>query len=55
MGGVILIFLLVLLVVILATPALRTRLGRDVRPEKTPDKDPPHEVVVHQLDDHRKK
>jgi hypothetical protein len=54
MGGVILLFILVLLVTILATPALRARLGRRPPPVDAPPH-APHEVVVHQLDDHRGK
>ncbi len=53
MGGVILIFLLVLLVAILVLPATRERKGRNSSPGADPD--PAHEVVVHQLDDHRGK
>lgn len=55
MGGLILFFLLVLLVAILAMPALRGQFSRKTPPEGTPDPEPPHEVVVHKLDDHRQK
>ena len=51
MGGVILIFLLVVLVTILVLPAMRGRKGQSTPVEP----DPAHEVVVHQLDDHRGK
>lgn len=53
MGGVILIFLLVLLVTILVLPA--TRVGKRLDAKAGRDPDPAHEVVVHQLDDHRGK
>ncbi len=55
MGGLILIFILVLLVAILVTPLLRARLGGSGPAAPAPDQEPPHEVVVHKLDDHRKK
>ncbi len=51
MGGVILIFLLVVLLAILILPAMRVRKGRSAPPAADPDA--AHEVVVHQLDDHR--
>lgn len=53
MGGVILIFLLVVLVTILVLPAMRGRKGQGAPGE--PDPNQAHEVVVHQLDDHRGK
>jgi hypothetical protein len=53
MGGVILIFLLVLLLAILVLPAMRERRRGGLPPGATPDT--AHEVVVHQLDDHRGK
>ena len=53
MGGLILIFIMVLLIGILVMPALRARLRRDA-PPPAPEDDP-HEVVVHKLDDHRGK
>ena len=53
MGGVILIFLLVVLVTILVLPAMRGRKGQGTPGQSDPD--PAHEVVVHQLDDHRGK
>lgn len=52
MGGVILIFIVIVLIAILVTPAIRARMSRDLPPEP---EDAPHEVVVHKLDDHRKK
>jgi hypothetical protein len=55
MGGVILLFILVLLVAILATPALRARFAPKPPPAAEPGQDEPHEVVVHRLDDHRGK
>lgn len=54
MGGVILLFIMALLVGILVTPALRARFGK-ASPPPEPSQDPPHEVIVHKLDDHRKK
>lgn len=53
MGGVIFVFLLVLLIGVLVTPALRSRFGRT--PPSPPDdgQEDPHEVVVRRLDDHR--
>lgn len=54
MGGVILLFIVLLLVAILTTPALRARFGAK-QPPVEPDPEPPHEVVVHKLDDHRAK
>jgi hypothetical protein len=53
MGGFILIFLLAVLLAILVLPALRVRAGRATPPGTDPDA--AHEVVVHQLDDHRGK
>jgi hypothetical protein len=53
LGGVILLFILVLLIAVLITPALRARLKQaEPPPEAGPET--PHEVVVHKLDDHRK-
>ena len=53
MGGLIFVFLLVLLIAVLITPALRARFGRT--PPSPPDggQEDPHEVVVRRLDDHR--
>ena len=53
MGGVILVFILIVLVAILVTPAIRNRLRGNAPPE--PPESEPHEVVVHRLDDHRGK
>ncbi|RYD95682.1 MAG: hypothetical protein EOP61_19300 [Sphingomonadales bacterium] len=54
MGGVILLFLLALLIVVLITPAIRTRFGsRPTPPPVEPGQESPHEVVVRKLDDHR--
>lgn len=53
MGGVILIFLLILLVTILVMPAVRGRVERKPPPDG-PEPDPAHEVV-HRLDDHRRR
>lgn len=54
LGGVILLLILVLLIAVLITPALRARQKQvEPPPEAGPDT-PPHEVVVHKLDDHRK-
>jgi Na+-transporting methylmalonyl-CoA/oxaloacetate decarboxylase gamma subunit len=55
MGVVILLFIVVLLVAILAMPALRERFGPKPPPEPSPPPAEPHEVVVHRLDDHRGK
>lgn len=51
MGGVILLFLLAILIVVLVTPAIRTRFGRTPPPED--GQESPHEQVVRRLDDHR--
>jgi hypothetical protein len=51
MGGVILVFLLGIAIVILITPALRTR-GRKQRDDVARTA---HEAVVSRLEDHRKK
>lgn len=54
LGGVILLLILVLLIAVLITPALRARQKQaEPPPEADPDT-PPHGVVVHKLDDHRK-
>jgi hypothetical protein len=53
LGGVILLFILVVLVGILLTPAMRARLGKQAPPPADDPSTPPHEVVVHKLDDHR--
>ena len=55
MGAVILLFIVALLIAILATPAIRERLGAKAPPPVEPRPDEPHEVVVHRLDDHRGK
>lgn len=54
MGGVILLGIVVLLIAILVTPALRAR-REPTPPGGEPEQDAPHEVVVHRLDDHRGK
>lgn len=54
MGPIILVFIVVLLIIALAMPALRTRFGRDLPPPDG-DQPKPHEEVVKRLDDHRKK
>ncbi|OYX49363.1 MAG: hypothetical protein B7Y90_08150 [Alphaproteobacteria bacterium 32-64-14] len=53
MGPIILVFIVALLIVLLARPALRERFGRRPPPDD-PIEAEPHEVVVRQLDDHRK-
>lgn len=53
MGGLILGFILVLVVVVLITPAIRAR-GKKTVPPPEAGPDGPHGVVVHRLDDHRK-
>ncbi len=53
MGPIILVFIVALLIITLALPALRQRFGNP--PPDEPDQDEPHEVVVRRLDDHRKK
>lgn len=55
MGGVILIFLLILLVTGLVLPAVRERLTPRPPTDAQPPPVQPHEVVVHKLDDHRTK
>lgn len=56
MGAVILLFIVVLLAAILAMPAIRARREANTPPPVEPRPDePPHEVVVHRLDDHRGK
>lgn len=54
MGPVILVFIVALLIILLALPAIRTRSGK-LPPPDQPEGDEPHEVVVRRLDDHRKK
>ncbi len=54
MGGVILLFILVALIALLITPALRARQKQAEPPAEAGPETPPHEVVVHKLDDHRK-
>jgi hypothetical protein len=51
MGGMILVFLLILVVVILVTPALRTR----ARKQRDDVANAAHEAVVSRLEDHRRK
>jgi hypothetical protein len=53
LGGLILGFILVLVVVLLITPAIRARGKKSVSPPNT-GPDSPHGVVVQRLDDHRK-
>ena len=53
MGPIILVFIVALLIVLLAMPAFRERFTRRPRPDD-PIEAEPHEVVVRQLDDHRK-
>ncbi len=56
MGGVILLFIVVVLVAILVTPALRSRARRGDEPPTPPKHDiQTHEVIVPQLDDFTKK
>lgn len=55
MGGVILLGIVVLLIAILVTPALRARREQKPPTPVEPGQDEPHEVVVHRLDDHRGK
>jgi hypothetical protein len=56
MGPIILVFIVALLIILLAWPAIRERIGREP-PPSAPDEpqDEPYEVVVRRLDDHRKK
>ena len=54
MGGVILLFILVALIALLITPALRARQKQAEPAAEADPETPPHEVVVHKLDDHRK-
>jgi hypothetical protein len=53
MGPIILVFIVALLIILLAMPALRRRSG-ELPPPDQPQGDEPHEVVVRRLDDHRK-
>ena len=54
MGGVILLGLLALLIVVLLTPAIRSRFGgKPTPPPGEAGEESPHEVVVRRLDDHR--
>ena len=53
MGGVILLFLLAILIVVLVTPAIRTRFGRAPVPPPEGGEKSPHEISVPRLDDHR--
>lgn len=55
MGPIILVFIVALLIIVLAMPAIRERFGRPTPPPDVVDEDEPHEVVVRRLDDHRKK
>jgi hypothetical protein len=56
MGGVILLFIVVVLVTILVLPALRSRARRDdLAPPAPTDDTQTHEVIVPQLDDFSKK
>ena len=54
LGGVILLFILVVLIALLITPALRARRKQAEPPPEAGPETPPHGVVVHKLDDHRK-
>jgi len=54
MGPVILVFIIALLIILLALPAIRARFG-SLPPPDEPEGEEPHEVVVRRLDDHRKK
>jgi hypothetical protein len=54
LGGVILLFILVVLIALLITPALRARRKQAETPPEAGPETPPHGVVVHKLDDHRK-
>jgi len=54
MGPIILVFIVAMLIILLAGPALRDRFGRKPPPVEPIDGEP-HQVVVRQLDDHRKK
>ena len=51
MGGIIFVFLILLVVVILVTPALRTR----ARKERDSVAQTAHEAVISRLEDHRKR
>lgn len=55
MGPIILVFIVALLIILLALPAIRARFGNLPPPEDRPEGEEPHEVVVRRLDDHRKK
>jgi hypothetical protein len=56
MGPIILVFIVALLIILLAMPAIRERLGRQPpTPPPGEPQDEPYEVVVRRLDDHRKK
>lgn len=55
MGPIILVFIVALLIILLAWPAIRERLGRQPTPPPAGEpQDEPYEVVVRRLDDHRK-
>lgn len=55
MGPIILVFIVALLIILLAWPAIRERLGRQPpTPPAGEPQDEPYEVVVRRLDDHRK-
>ena len=54
LGGMILLFILVVLIALLITPALRARQKQAEPVAEASPETPPHEVVVHKLDDHRK-
>jgi hypothetical protein len=53
MGGLIFVFLIALLIVVLVTPAIRSRFQRKMPPQPPSGRDSPHEVVIRRLDDHR--
>jgi len=54
MGPIILVFIVAMLIILLAGPALRDRFGPKPPPVEPIDGEP-HQVVVRQLDDLRKK
>jgi hypothetical protein len=54
LGGVILLLIFALLIAVLIMPALRARQRKVGPPPEAGPDTPPHEVVVHKLDDHRK-